>query len=113
MQWQTAWKVSGLMLLAVLVLISCTTTPQQRTATTPQRTTGEVIDDATITTRVKSSLVADPVVSATAINVDTSRGIVNLAGLVNSERERQRAIQLAQATPGVQRVEAQNLHVRR
>jgi osmotically-inducible protein OsmY len=101
------------MLLAVLVFIGCTTTPQQRTTSPPQRSTGEVLDDATITTRVKSSLVADPMVSATSINVDTARGIVSLAGLVDSERERLRAIQLAQATPGVQRVEAQNLHVKR
>jgi hyperosmotically inducible protein len=71
------------------------------------------VGDTTITAKVNSSFVADPVVSATAIDVDTTGGVVSLTGFVNNEQERQRAIQLAQAVTGVNRVTAGNLVVRR
>jgi hyperosmotically inducible periplasmic protein len=78
-----------------------------------QRSPGEVIDDALITAKVKASLAADPQVSALAIDVDTANGVVTLTGVVSSEPERLRAIQLAQGIAGVKRVDAQNLHLRR
>jgi osmotically-inducible protein OsmY len=78
-----------------------------------QRSVGEVIDDALITTKVKASLAADPQVSALAIDVDTANGIVTLTGVVGSEQDRQRAIQLARGIEGVKQVDAQNLHLRR
>jgi len=71
-----------------------------------------VVDDAIITTKVKTSFVADPTVSALSIKVETSQGVVNLTGIVNSEQERQRLIQLAQDVEGVKRVEAGNLFVK-
>jgi hypothetical protein len=70
-----------------------------------------VIDDTLITTKIKSSFAADPQVSALAIDVDTANGVVSLTGAVRSEQERQRAIQLAQSTEGVQQVEAQHLRL--
>jgi hyperosmotically inducible protein len=58
-------------------------------------------------------LLADSVVSASNIDVDTTNGAVSLNGIVKSEQERQRAIQLAQSTQGVRMVDARNLVVRR
>jgi hyperosmotically inducible protein len=78
-----------------------------------QRSPGAVIDDALITSKIKASFAADPQVSALAIDVDTLNGVVSLTGVVNSEAERQRAIQLAQGTEGVKRVETQNLRLHR
>jgi osmotically-inducible protein OsmY len=72
-----------------------------------------VIDDAAITTKVKANLLADPQASAFAIGVETDRGVVSLTGIVNSEAERQRAIQIAQDVGGVRRVDARNLFVKR
>lgn len=94
------------MLVAVTVVAGCAATPEQRS-------TGEVIDDTAITTKVKANLLADPMVSAFAISVDTSRGVVNLTGIVNSTAERDRAIQIAQDVGGVKRVDARNLFVKR
>jgi hyperosmotically inducible protein len=74
--------------------------------------TGQVIDDTIITTKVKSSFTADPQVSALAIDVDTTEGIVNLTGVVENEPVRQRAIQLAQGIEGVKRVNGNNLRVK-
>ena len=72
-------------------------------ATSERRSTGEVIDDTTITTKVKANLLADPVVSLFAISVETSRGVVSLTGIVNSTGERAQAIHVAQETGGVRR----------
>ena len=93
------------MLLVIGLLVGCAATPEQRS-------TGEVIDDTTITTKIKTSLLADPMVSAFAISVETSRGVVSLTGIVNSAAERARAIQIAQETGGVHRVDARNLFIK-
>jgi hypothetical protein len=89
----------------------CALVLMSHTSTLAQRTIGTVIDDGLITAKIKSSFAADPQVSALAINVDTAHGVVSLTGVVRSEQERQRAIQLAQSTEGVQRVEAQQLRL--
>jgi hyperosmotically inducible periplasmic protein len=92
-------------LIAVGLLIGCASTSEQRS-------TGEVIDDTAITTKVKTGLLGDPMVSAFAINVETSRGVVSLTGIVNSAAERARAIQVAQDVGGVRRVDARNLFIK-
>ena len=89
----------------------CALVLMSHTSILAQRTIGTVIDDTLITTKIKASFAADSQVSALAINVDTANGVVSLAGVVRSEQERQRAIQLAQSIEGVQRVEAQQLRL--
>jgi hyperosmotically inducible protein len=81
------------------------------TAMAGRQSVGEAVDDTTITAKVKSSLLADSVVSGSVIDVDTTNGAVSLNGIVRSEQERQRAIQLAQNTQGVRVVDARNLMV--
>jgi osmotically-inducible protein OsmY len=81
-------------------------------AMTGRQSAGEAIDDSTITAKVKSSLLADSVIGATAIDVDTNAGTVVLTGFVKSEQERQRAMQIARSVKGVQRVDVRNLLVR-
>jgi hypothetical protein len=76
-------------------------------------TAGQVLDDSLITTKVKSSYVADSTVSALDISVETNQGVVSLTGLVNTEAERQRAVQIARETSGVKQVDASNLIVKR
>jgi osmotically-inducible protein OsmY len=68
---------------------------------------GEAIDDATITTAVKAKLLADGQVPGTKIDVDTKAGVVTLSGTVKNEQEKEKAIQIARETRGVQRVEVQ------
>jgi osmotically-inducible protein OsmY len=98
-------KISGVMAIAVLLMLSCTSIGIAGS-------TGDFIDDSVITTKVKSSFVADSTVSALDISVDTSQGVVNLTGIVNNEQERQRAIQIAKETNGVKQVNARNLFVK-
>ena len=46
-------------------------------------------------------MVLDDLVKARNINVDTNGSVVTLTGVVGSEAERQRALQLAKQTEGV------------
>jgi hypothetical protein len=70
------------------------------------KTVGETIDDGTITTRVKTSLLNDPDVGGLRIDVDTFKGVVTLSGGVKSAAERDKAIGIARKTPGVKDVKS-------
>lgn len=80
-----------------------------KVATDP-RSVGTQVDDAVITTKVKTKLIEDPITKARKIDVDTVNGVVTLTGLVDSEEEIQRAVAIAQSVPGVKRV-VNNLRV--
>lgn len=66
-----------------------------------QQTVGTYIDDAALTTRVKSKFAADPTVSAMSISVETLKGTVQLSGFAKSQAERATAEKLARETSGV------------
>jgi osmotically-inducible protein OsmY len=70
-----------------------------------QESTGEYLDDAAISTKVKSKLLVDENASGLAINVETFKGVVQLSGFVKSELEKQRAEEIATGVDGVRRVE--------
>lgn len=73
--------------------------------TSGQERTGEYVDDATITTRVKARFAEDQTVAATRISVETLKGVVQLSGFATSEAEKQRAAQIAASVPGVKQVQ--------
>lgn len=70
------------------------------------KSVGETIDDATITTRVKTALLNDPAVGGLRIDVDTFKGVVTLSGAVKSPQEEQTAIALARKVGGVSDVKS-------
>ena len=65
------------------------------------KTVGETIDDATITTRVKTAMLNDQAVGGLRIDVDTFKGVVTLSGSVKSQAEKNQAIAIARRTDGV------------
>ena len=67
----------------------------------------EKVDDVAITSAVKAKLIGDSQVSAGKIDVDTKDGVVTLKGTVSSAQEKDKALQIARNTKGVQRVEDQ------
>ena len=74
-------------------------------APTPTRQgTGEYIDDAAVTARVKVALAEDPAVSAAQVNVETYRGVVQLSGFVDADADARRAVEVARKVPGVRSV---------
>jgi hyperosmotically inducible protein len=89
---------------AVLVLVLALTVPLALAAC--GRTVGETLDDATITTRVKTALLNDPNIGALRIDVDTALGVVTLSGVVKSKTEETRAVQVARQVPGVKDVKS-------
>ncbi len=68
------------------------------------RTLGTQIDDATITAKIKLKLLEDPITKARKIDVDTVNGVVTLTGIVESEKEIKRAVEIARNVKGVKKV---------
>lgn len=69
------------------------------------------VDDAWITTKVKSEFATTREIPATNISVDTRDGMVKLSGTVANEMQKNRAIQLAHGVKGVKNVDATGLTV--
>jgi hyperosmotically inducible protein len=68
------------------------------------RTAGTAVDDAGLTARVKTALMADEQVKGMAIDVDTRNAQVTLTGTVDTEAQISRALEVARAVEGVQNV---------
>jgi len=77
------------LLLAVPLTVAC------------GKTVGETIDDATITTRVKTAMLNDKDVGGLRIDVDTFKGVVTLSGRVKTQAEKDQAMAIARRTDGV------------
>ncbi len=73
-------------------------------STATRESTGEYIDDAALTTKVKAAFVKDEMVKARQVNVETFKGTVQLSGFVNSPEEKARAAELAAGISGVRNV---------
>lgn len=80
-------------------------------ATETRRSAGETVDDATLTSKVKTGLIQDQSLKAFDIDVDTYRGVVQLNGFVDSEESARRAVDLADDVSGVVSVK-NNLQVK-
>ena len=73
--------------------------------TKSSRSTGQALDDAGITARVKTEIAqTSGIGEAARINVDTYRGVVILAGFVDNEKQKADAGQAAVRVPGVDKV---------
>jgi len=65
---------------------------------------GNEVTDATILSSVKTSLSGEDLLKGSDINVDCDQKVVTLKGTVASRAGRDRAVQLAQSTKGVEKV---------
>ncbi|MHB8535569.1 MAG: BON domain-containing protein [Sulfuricaulis sp.] len=79
--------------------------------TQTQDSTGQYIDDASITTKVKSVMVADSEVSALHISVETIKGVVHLSGSADTQHEADKAGMIARNVAGVTSVK-NDIHVK-
>jgi hyperosmotically inducible periplasmic protein len=79
-------------------LTGCASTPTHES-------TGEAIDDSTITAKIKADYATDKDVSAMQVGVETYKGVVQLSGFVDNDYAKKRAGQLAKQVAGVKRVE--------
>ena len=90
-------SVSVVLLLAVALAGCSSSVP-------PSKTTGERIDDVSITAAVKTKLAAEKVSTLTKVDVDTNMGVVTLNGTVDSETTKAHATELARQVSGVRSV---------
>ena len=70
-------------------------------STSTQESTGEYIDDTTITTKVKTAIFDDPSLKVFQINVETYKSVVQLSGFVRTNAEVSKAGSLARSVKGV------------
>lgn len=80
-------------------------------STSKQEGTGEYVDDAVITTKVKAAIFNEPSLKSTEINVETYKGVVQLSGFVSSQADINKAVDVARSVKGVVSVK-NNMHVK-
>lgn len=98
-------KISQLMVALALTgllagpIVSCASSKSP-----PRESTGEYIDDATISTKVRAQLIGDKDLNVFQIDVTTFKGVVQLSGFVNSAAAKARANTVVSAVEGVKGV---------
>lgn len=94
------YKNSWAALVASLVIVAASGCAVSR----GQETVGAYIDDAGITTLVKSRFFEDKDVAGSSISVETLKGTVLLSGFAKSSLERNKAESIARGVKGVNAV---------
>jgi len=79
-------------------------------STSTHEGTGEYIDDAAITTKVKAAIFNEPTLKSAEINVETFKGVVQLSGFVNSRHDINKATEVARSVKGVKSVKNDMRH---
>ena len=70
-------------------------------ATATHESTGQVIDDSAITTKVKKAIFDEPSLKVTQISVETYKSVVQLSGFVDSSAQIGTAASVARSVEGV------------
>ena len=73
-------------------------------ATSKKESAGDYIDDAVITTKVKAAVLEEASLKSAEINVETSKGTVQLSGFVRSRADINKAVEVAKGVKGVKSV---------
>ena len=96
-----AFLATSITALAALGACSKSVEPEVVAAPAPPMTLGTQVDDAVITSSVKSVLVADDLVKSLDLQVETRKGVVQLSGFVDSQAQIDQAVALTRAVAGV------------
>ena len=83
----------------VATFLGCAATPQSAS-------TGQIVDDSVITTKVKAAILEEPTLKSLQISVETYKGVVQLSGFVDSQQNVSKAKEIAGRVEGV--IEVQN-----
>ena len=96
---------TGLAIAAALAGLALAGCNRPDTPADKKVTAGTELDDAVITTKVKSALMTDNVGKGGGTSVETRKGEVLLSGFVDDQAQADREVQLAKAVEGVQSVQ--------
>lgn len=91
------FAVAAALLVATGGLAACSSTPRQES-------TGEYVDSAAITTKVKAAILNEPTLKSMQISVETFKDAVQLSGFVDSSASRSKAGEVARNVEGVKSV---------
>ena len=94
----------GLSTAAITVLTGCAGNKYDRS-------TGQYVDDKSLTMRVHSALGDSPDYKFSDVNVDVFRGTVQLSGFVNTSAQKAKAADIAKGVEGVKDV-ANNISIK-
>lgn len=86
-----------LSILAVSGILGCA-------STATHESTGQYVDDTTITAKVKTAIFEQPSLKSAEINVETYKGVVQLSGFVRSQDNVNTAVATAKGVHGVSSV---------
>ncbi|HEY2988715.1 MAG TPA: BON domain-containing protein [Candidatus Binatia bacterium] len=89
--------------LALALLLSLVGAQAAMTADKSEKVQ-QYVDDATITTAVKTKLAADKIKTLVRVSVDTAGGVVTLSGTVESADQKKHAEEVARGVEGVSQV---------
>lgn len=90
--------------LTLLALVMLGTATVGCAAIEGRQTVGQSIDDATISTKVRTAIMDEPGITLTQIDVETMQGVVQLSGFVDSVSGKTRAENVARKVEGVKGV---------
>jgi osmotically-inducible protein OsmY len=96
---KTVVTALSIALAAALGVAGCASSPESK------RSTGQFTDDAALTAKVKTAIATDVGArAASAINVETFKGVVQLSGFVDNKDMADRAVAAAKKVGGVQQL---------
>jgi hyperosmotically inducible protein len=84
-----------------------TGTKSRETPPAAKKESSGPVDDAVISTKIKTEYAKDKQVSALRINVDTDKGVVTLRGTAKSKEEADKAVSIAKGVSGVSTVKSE------
>jgi len=94
---KTLLTALSIALAAALGVAGCASSPETK------RGAGQFTDDAALTAKVKTAIATDVGArAASAINVETFKGVVQLSGFVDNKEMANRAVAAARKVSGVQ-----------
>ena len=94
---KTLLTALSIALAAALGVAGCASSPETK------RDAGQFTDDAALTAKVKTAIATDVGArAASAINVETFKGVVQLSGFVDNKEMADRAVAAARKVGGVQ-----------
>lgn len=92
------WIPLVVAIVAGMTMSACTSSTQTT------ESTGEYVDDAAITSKVKTALLDDSGLKSFNIGVETYKDVVQLSGFVNDDQTKARAGSVASNVSGVRSV---------
>ena len=87
--------------LATALAVGCSKAVETPPAVVPDITLGTQVDDTVITSGVRSALVSDDLVKSFDLQVETRKGVVQLSGFVDDQRQIDQAVSVARGVAGV------------